>query len=140
MDLVLDELQETLSRYQEGLYAEVFDPLSGDSDPSVLGLRLYGPWTKNDDLVPVLENVLQVGLGERAASEIQRVEAAPLDRDAGQYIALADLPAYLEWQKTGGQVPFEFAQATAAMGAGLLLVQLRKRNALLGQATPEAHD
>jgi hypothetical protein len=78
----------------------VFDPLGSEERPGVLGLRVYVP-TAN--ITPALQEavrrVVEIGLGERASSEIEYLDAARLTGSSSNYVPLVDLPEYIEWVK-----------------------------------------
>jgi hypothetical protein len=78
----------------------VFDPLGNEGKPGRLGLRVYVP-TAN--ITPAIETavrrVVEIGLGERASSEIEHLETASLRGSPTDYIPLIDLPEYVNWVK-----------------------------------------
>jgi hypothetical protein len=80
----------------EGIHLDpkslVFEPLSSDSNPSDLGIRVYVPMPKMTDGV------------RKAAVTIRHIDAAPLVGSPDEQIPLVDLPAYINWfraQKQG---------------------------------------
>src|SRR5262245_6166787 len=78
----------------------IFEPLSSESDPRLLGLKIYLPQrTVGDDARQAVMRVLEAGLGEQARAEIAHVEVAPLKGSPADHIPLADLPGYIEWFK-----------------------------------------
>ncbi len=78
----------------------VFEPLANDGDPLALGIRVYlSGRTVSPDAQNAVARVVETGLGERARSEIQHIEVAPLQGSPSEHLLLADLPAYMEWFK-----------------------------------------
>ena len=78
----------------------VFEPLASRVDPRALGIRVFvDAKTVSPHLREAVSNAVEIGLGEKVAGDIQRIEVVPLDKPVEEYIPLKDLAAYLEWFK-----------------------------------------
>ncbi len=78
----------------------VFEPLANEGHPLALGIRVYLPDRRvGPDAQDAVTRAVEIGIGERARSEIQHIEVAPLQGSPSEHIPLAELPAYMEWFK-----------------------------------------
>jgi hypothetical protein len=78
--------------------ALVFEPLMSDAKPGALAIRVYVPSkTVTNEVRDAVVKVVEIGLGEKAASAIEHIDAAPLLGSPDEQIALTELPAYIDW-------------------------------------------
>jgi hypothetical protein len=80
----------------------MFEPLSAPQDPALLGIRIYVSGATDDDderLARALPLVLETGIGEEAAAQIDHTEyiaGAPEDDRA---LPIDQLLAYVQWHR-----------------------------------------
>ena len=76
----------------------VFEPLRSETKPHALGLRVYVPISNITPAVgAAVRRVVEIGLGERASSQIEYIVAATLTGSPSDYIPLVDLSEYIAW-------------------------------------------
>jgi hypothetical protein len=80
----------------------MFDPLSAQEDPKLLGIRVYVPAASDDDderLSRALPLILETGIGEEAAAQIDHsdfVAGPPQDNKA---LPIEQLLPYVQWHR-----------------------------------------
>ena len=80
----------------------MFDPLSAQEDPKLLGVRVYVPGAGDDDderLNRALPLILETGIGEEAAAQIDHTDfmpGAPQDQKA---LPIEQLLPYVQWHR-----------------------------------------
>ena len=85
-----------------------FDPMSNESNPSALGLRVFVPEYGKagaDRALKAVWNILDTALGEEAClREVKYLEVcpAPPSVDGAEHLPLSELPAYIEWSHRKG--------------------------------------
>lgn len=79
-----------------------FEPLEGADTPGRIGIRVF---TNDLAALPMLRQtiaeIIETGIGERAAAAIDHIEVARLVAPAHDQIPLTDLTKYLEWCRPG---------------------------------------
>jgi hypothetical protein len=83
----------------------VFQPLRSETKPGVLGLRVYLPIS---NITPAIETavrrVIEIGLGERASSQIEAIDTETLTGSPSDHIPLVDLSEYITSNPLSGSL------------------------------------
>jgi len=84
-----------------------FDPLSAEENPELLGVRVYVPSATDDDddeenrdrLARVLPLILETGIGEEAAAQIDHTDYVAGPATDGSALPIEQLLPYVQWHR-----------------------------------------